>query len=83
MDKECCVVSTHRIKKDNPSQEKFRERLAKVVLHEIGHTLGLEHCAYNQFCLMNDAKGSVRTIDKEKKLLCKQCLEKISYTRIY
>jgi archaemetzincin len=66
-----CIVSTFRIKKT--SDKKFVERLNKVVLHEIGHNLGLHHCKYDKKCLMNDAKGTVRQIDQEKIWLCDNC----------
>jgi archaemetzincin len=66
-----CVVSTFRIKKT--SDKKFTERLNKVVLHEIGHNLGLPHCKYDKKCLMNDANGTVKQIDREKIWLCNNC----------
>ena len=41
-----------------------RQRLAKVAVHEAGHTLGLEHCP-TRGCLMEDAEGQVATCDRE------------------
>lgn len=60
-----CVVSTFRMRgsKHDASQETFRSRFAKVVSHELGHTFGLEHCP-NRGCLMEDYKGTVRTVDQ-------------------
>jgi archaemetzincin len=79
---ECCVVSTYRLKKYQPTEAKFKARLAKVSLHEVGHTLGLKHCeSGTTYCLMNDAKGLVSTVDKAEKKLCKNCFAKIAYTR--
>jgi archaemetzincin len=71
-----CVVSTYRMKK-NVSNFKVLERLEKVVLHEIGHNLGLDHCLNDIHCMMNDAKGTISQIDKEKVYLCKKCKNQI------
>lgn len=67
-----CVISTFRLKK-NVSKAKFLERLKKVALHEIGHNLGLEHCTNNNECLMNDAGGTVKQVDREKIWFCSKC----------
>jgi archaemetzincin len=67
-----CVISTFRLKK-NVSKAKFLERLKKVALHEIGHNLGLEHCTNNRECLMNDAGGTVKQVDREKVWFCSKC----------
>lgn len=67
-----CVISTFRMKK-NVSVEVLYDRLEKVSLHEIGHNLGLDHCDYHIECLMNDAKGTIRQVDREKKWLCQKC----------
>lgn len=68
-----CVVSTFRMKGTTTkvSDEVFRARFAKVVAHEIGHTYGLDHCP-NKGCLMEDAKGTVKTVDTETDF-CPSC----------
>lgn len=68
-----CVISTYRLKRVSSSAAQLKERLAKVVLHELGHNLGLPHCDKDITCLMNDAKGTVRQVDAEKKWLCENC----------
>lgn len=67
-----CVVSTFRMK-GKISEEKIKDRLKKVTLHEVGHNLGLNHCDYDIHCLMNDAKGTIKQVDKEKIWLCQSC----------
>jgi len=67
-----CVVSTFRIKR-NVSEKKMMERLEKVSIHEVGHNLGLDHCNYDIECLMNDARGTVKQIDRERVWLCDNC----------
>ena len=67
-----CVISTFRLKNNVP-KAKFLDRLKKVALHEIGHNLGLEHCTNNKECLMNDAGGTVKQVDREKIWFCSEC----------
>jgi len=67
-----CIISTFRMKR-SVSEDIVIDRLRKVVLHELGHNLGLEHCDYHPECLMNDAKGSIKQVDKEKIWLCYKC----------
>jgi archaemetzincin len=71
-----CVVSTFRLKK-GVSQSKFLERLQKVCIHEIGHNLGLSHCTASPICLMNDANGTIKQVDKEQLIFCESCKHKI------
>lgn len=72
-----CVISTFRLKK-NANQEKINERFAKVVLHETGHTFGLPHCNMGDTtCFMEDASGTIKTVDREQKKLCTACQSKI------
>jgi archaemetzincin len=67
-----CVISTFRLKK-KVSTQKMLERLKKVALHEIGHNLGLEHCSNNKECMMNDADGTIKQVDREKIWFCNKC----------
>lgn len=71
-----CVISTFRMKK-NVSHGKFIDRLKKVSIHEVGHNLGLDHCTNDKTCIMNDAKGKVSIIDKEKIIFCEKCKKQI------
>lgn len=69
-----CIVSDFRLKQFGNRRDTF---LTLVTLHEIGHNLGLPHCDKHPECLMNDAKGTAKTLFKEKKWLCSSCRSKI------
>jgi len=72
------IASSHRLSntryglKEDP--KKFRERIAKEVIHELGHTFGLIHC-YNPTCVMRSSTY-VEEIDQKDKGLCSSCMEK-------
>jgi len=65
-----CVVSAAR-RRAGANAATSRERLGKVAIHEIGHTLSLGHCV-SVACVMRDAKGSVRSVDSERDF-CGRC----------
>ncbi len=72
------VVSTYRLQTTtdgglatNSNSEVFADRIRKEVIHEIGHTLGLEHCD-NKRCVMNFSP-TVREVDVKEQYLCGSC----------
>ncbi|MBN1771154.1 MAG: hypothetical protein JXB32_07840 [Deltaproteobacteria bacterium] len=71
-----CVLSTFRCRRrvrDVPAVE----RLRRVAVHEVGHTLGLPHCP-TYGCFMEDAGGKAETIDRET-FLCDVCRERLGW----
>lgn len=76
------VLSSFRCRRRAKSRLQARYRLGKTAVHELGHTLGLPHCP-TRGCLMEDAKGTVLTIDGEYDLcaeICRPRLEKAGYS---
>jgi archaemetzincin len=62
------VVSSFRMKHRSP--RRVAERAVKVVNHELGHVFGMDHDDRQAGCMMNDANGTVKTVDGESGLLC-------------
>ena len=75
------VISSFRCRKKARNQAHAIERLAKVAVHEIGHTLGLPHCP-TRGCLMEDAMGNVTTTDRERDFcpLCRGLAKRNGFT---
>ena len=71
------VVSGFRLGREGIDQALYEARLQKVANHEIGHTLGLDHCD-QEGCLMQDARGKIATIDRMTGTLCSRCVAKIA-----
>ena len=71
-----CVISKFRTSRGTKTALDARIRLGKVAVHEVGHTLGLEHCPHVG-CLMEDARGTVFTCDREYDL-CSECRSKLA-----
>ena len=70
------VVSTHRLKSRGASDALARKRLENVVLHELGHTLGLAHCT-TKGCVMRDARGSIDPVDESTGHFCAECAARL------
>lgn len=69
LDSQVAVVSTFRTRKRVPTRTS-RMRTVKVATHELGHALGLDHDDSVAGCMMNDAGGTVRTVDRESGAPC-------------
>jgi len=76
------VISTYRLQtssdggfSNRPANEVFADRVRKEVVHEIGHTLGLEHCDQTH-CVMNFSP-TVREVDIKEENLCGSCSRQI------
>jgi archaemetzincin len=54
-------------------------RVVTTAVHEVGHTLGLEHCD-DPRCVMRDAEGSIRTVDTSDGQLGPICRERVEET---
>ena len=76
------VISTYRLAtstdggiQSRPAEEVFADRVRKEVIHEIGHTFGLEHCG-NSKCVMSFSP-TVREVDVKEQLLCGTCSKRL------
>ena len=67
-----CVVSTFRLNHSNPRV--FMKRLKKEVMHELGHTFGLNHC-HNK-CVMQFS-NMVFDVDNKPDEFCESCASRI------
>ena len=69
------VVSYHRFRNElyglSPNKQLVIERLRKVAIHELGHTLGLVHCTL-QYCVMH-AASYVEELDLKGHQFCPSC----------
>jgi archaemetzincin len=65
------VVSTYRLRAGDVSRSVLATRLGHVAAHELAHSGGLAHCATPR-CLMNDAGGSIHSVDATTGF-CERC----------
>jgi archaemetzincin len=74
------VISEFRCRMKSRGPAHARERLAKVAVHEAGHTLGLAHCP-TRGCLMEDAEAHVATCDREYDFCAVRCRRLLAEAR--
>lgn len=66
----CAVISLFRLRL-GADKEIFRRRAVKEAVHELGHTLGLPHCA-NPRCVMRFS-NSLADTDRKGSEWCESC----------
>ena len=73
------IVSLCRLRQDYyglaPDEALFLERATKEIVHEVGHTFGLEHCSNNR-CVMHFS-NSLADTDLKEAHFCRMCRPKI------
>lgn len=70
MNSNACIISTYKL--TSPDKKLLNNRLRKVVLHEMGHNLGLEHCS-NDSCLMSAQNGHMVMLNRAGGDFCVRC----------
>ena len=70
------VISIARL--SSPDLQRFRERVAKEAIHELGHTFGADNCP-NRECVMSFS-NSVDAVDRKTASFCGRCRPTIEFT---
>lgn len=68
----------YREKPDKDAEQILLKRSCKVLVHEIGHMVGLSHCIYFH-CVMNGS-NHLQESDSRPLHLCPVCLHKLHYS---
>jgi archaemetzincin len=74
------VISTLRLKPNMNDSSLLGRRVLKEAVHEVGHMLGLGHCA-NQECVMYFSER-LRDTDRKHDNLCGSCGQKLKWLRV-
>ena len=68
------IISDYRLM--STDRELYNNRLRKVIIHEIGHNLGLMHCS-STTCLMSETNGDLFNLNKVGGDFCIVCRKKL------
>ena len=71
----CAVISVARL--GFGDEKKLYERSLKEAVHEIGHTMGLDHCSH-RLCVMHFSNCLLDT-DEKTAGFCHSCKEKLEF----
>lgn len=71
------VISRFRLKRKARDAAHVRARVATTAVHEVGHTLGLDHCVEAR-CVMQDAEGRITNTDESTGRLGPQCAAQLA-----
>jgi len=78
------IISLCRLKPEyyglSEDRDRFKERVLKEGMHELGHTYGLGHCP-NPLCVMHFSNSLLDT-DIKKASLCPQCEKRFKQGRL-
>ena len=72
------ITSTRIFKKHSKTNADLMRRVSDSAIHELGHTLGLDHCE-STGCVMRDAKGkAITSADTSTGKYCDLCHERVN-----
>jgi archaemetzincin len=71
------VISSFRLRRNARDPAHVASRVRSTAVHEVGHTLGLDHC-HEPRCVMLDAEGSIRNTDSGTGHLGAKCRRKLA-----
>lgn len=69
-----CIVSTFRLNAGPAAvqvADRYRGRIVKEAIHELGHTFGLRHCR-DERCIMHYCRSEA-DVDRKSDQLCRYC----------
>lgn len=74
-----CLISLYRLRSAGGwprADVLFEERTLKEATHELGHSLGLEHCS-DRKCVMSFS-NSIEEVDRKGREFCRECTRRLT-----